>query len=210
MTTVNRSGADYYDIHLGFWTNWSDGKVQGSTLTISRQDGNLLVAFVALFVAASGKSMWRLVCFLLHRYFSSPTAQDGLYHQRQAILQNSETSEDGAWRLLQLLWVWRRRSYRPFIRLLPPAIIGAVLGFGLVVSGIFSSQLTSEKGAKSSYPERTAGLSIHSRTTRQRTLYSNNHISHRGRLHTSIMRCNATLMLPTQKTATSTSNPGCH
>lgn len=148
MTTVTRSGADYYDVHIGFWTNWSHGKVQGSTLTVTRQDGNLLVAFVALFVAASGKSMWRLVCFLLHRYMSSPTPQDGLYHQRQAILRNSETPEDGAWRLLQLLWVWRKRSHRPFLRLLPPAFIAAILGFGLVVGGIFSAQLTSDKGSE--------------------------------------------------------------
>jgi hypothetical protein len=148
MASVSRSGADYYDVQIGFWTNWSHGKIQGSTLTITRRDGNLLVAFVALFVAASGKSLWRLLCFLLHRYLSSPVPQDGLYHQRQAILRNAATPEDGSFRLLQVLWVWRKRARRPFLRVLPIAVSGMAMGIAFIVGGVFSAQLTSDQGSE--------------------------------------------------------------
>lgn len=42
---------DNYPVHIGTWTNWSRGAVMGSTLTIRRDVGNLLIAFVAFFVA---------------------------------------------------------------------------------------------------------------------------------------------------------------
>lgn len=55
----------------------------------SRSDGGLLSSFIALFVTFSGTCFWRLACFVLHLRFSSYRPEDGLYHQRQAILRNA-------------------------------------------------------------------------------------------------------------------------
>src|SRR5689334_19332660 len=94
-------------IYRGVWTNWSHGKVLGSTLTLTQRDGNLLVAFLALFVAYAGTSFFHLTCFVLHYIFSSRNSpkistkepckatHHALYHQRQAILRNSSGPTDG-------------------------------------------------------------------------------------------------------------------
>jgi hypothetical protein len=91
-------------------------------------------------------SFWRLGCFTLHRYFSSFEAQDGLYHQRQAILRNSDTAQDGAWRLLMSMFAWRSgaRARKPILRLLPTIILAFSISAVFGVASIFSSNVTSE------------------------------------------------------------------
>jgi hypothetical protein len=59
------------DIYLGVWTNWRHGAVGGLTITLTRRDGGLLTAFLALFVGVVGTCFWRLSCFVLHWYLSS-------------------------------------------------------------------------------------------------------------------------------------------
>ncbi|KAF2474435.1 uncharacterized protein BDR25DRAFT_385987 [Lindgomyces ingoldianus] len=135
-----------FGVHLGFWTNWSHGKVQGATITLTQRNGGFLIAFLAIFVGMVGKSFWRLGCFCMHRYFSSSDPEDGLYHQRQAILRNSDTAQDAAWRLFISLLSWRSgaRARRPIARLFP-IILGALLissAFG--IASIFSSHVTTD------------------------------------------------------------------
>lgn len=38
-------------IYIGSWTNWDQGKVHGATLTLRREDSNILIAFLAFFIA---------------------------------------------------------------------------------------------------------------------------------------------------------------
>ncbi|KAL9114279.1 MAG: hypothetical protein Q9227_001701 [Pyrenula ochraceoflavens] len=38
-------------IYLGLWTNWSHGTVRGATITLTKRDGGLLIAFLALFIS---------------------------------------------------------------------------------------------------------------------------------------------------------------
>lgn len=91
-------------------------------------------------------SFWRLGCFALHRYFSTVEPQDGLYHQRQAILRNSDTAQDGAWRLLKTMSAWRsgRRTTHPLRRLLPTIVTAFLISATFGVASIFSSNVTSE------------------------------------------------------------------
>jgi hypothetical protein len=59
MTTTNN-----YDVKLGFWTNWSHGKVQGATVTMTRQHGGFLIAFLAIFIGMVGKRLVpHYICF---------------------------------------------------------------------------------------------------------------------------------------------------
>lgn len=109
----------YYDIYRGIWTNWSRGPIFGLTLTLTRRNGDLLIAFLALFVTIVGTSFWRIACFFIHNLYSSETPRDGLYHQRQAILRNSANGSSGLVSLAQSLWAWRRKSKNPFKRILP-------------------------------------------------------------------------------------------
>lgn len=133
-----------YAVHLGFWTNWSHGAVRGATITLSRPNGGFLIAFLAIYVGMAGKSLWRLACFCLHISFSSPEPKDGLYHQRQAILRNSDTAQDGAWRLLVSMMAWRRRARHPILRLLPLIIAALILSAAFGVASVFSSHVTTD------------------------------------------------------------------
>jgi hypothetical protein len=43
-------------VYLGFWIDQSAGTVLGSTLTTTSRTGNLIVAFLAVFVSAAGSA----------------------------------------------------------------------------------------------------------------------------------------------------------
>jgi hypothetical protein len=43
--------ADRYPVYLGFWVNHSRGPVFGGTLTINREEGNILIAVISFYVA---------------------------------------------------------------------------------------------------------------------------------------------------------------
>lgn len=111
---------------------------------------------------------------MLHRYFSSSAAQDGLYHQRQVILRNSDTAQDGAWRLLMSMLAWRSgaRARRPIFRLLPIIVLAFAISAAFGVASIFSSNVTSEalnqvllKGTQCSATDQSAG-SVYNLLTR--------------------------------------------
>ncbi|KAF2018547.1 hypothetical protein BU24DRAFT_475616 [Aaosphaeria arxii CBS 175.79] len=114
MSAQLQSGIHSHDAYVGFWTNWSSGKIQGATVTLTRRNGGLLVAFLALFVATAGRSFWRIICFMLHCFLSKPSSpQDGLYHQRQALLRNNEAALSAAWQLLEMMVVWKKSFRSP-------------------------------------------------------------------------------------------------
>ena len=133
-----------YNVFTGFWTNWSYGAVRGATITLTKEHGGFLIAFLAIYVGMVGKSFWRLGCFALHLSLSSSEPEDGLYHQRQAILRNSDTAQDGAWRLLVSMISWRRRARRPVLRLLPLTLLAFLISTTFGVASIFSSHVTTD------------------------------------------------------------------
>lgn len=134
------------DVYLGVWTNWSHGRIHGATLTMSRQNGGLLTAFLALLVGAAGTSFWKIGCFFIHRYFSSKDAADALYHQRQAILRNASNSQSGLVTLFQTCWARRRNSFASFWRFLPSIVFAISTFLGFVIAGIFSSAVATSMG----------------------------------------------------------------
>lgn len=134
MSATVSSDNGSYDVYLGFWTNWSSGSVKGATLTTTRDNGGLLIAFIALYVSASGRSFWRLSCFVLHRLFSTHKSMDGLYHQRQVILRNADTAGQAMMTLLYAL-KWRKKATRPFRRIIPVMLYAIVIWAAFTISG---------------------------------------------------------------------------
>lgn len=112
-----------YPVYLGVWTNWSYGEVFGSTLTVNTSEGAFLIAFIAFFIAISSTHIWRILCFVLHSYFSTNSPQDALHNQRQAVLRNSATSLGSIWIILHMMHAWSKNQHakkaRPLRRLLP-------------------------------------------------------------------------------------------
>lgn len=135
-----------YGVHLGMWTNWSRGRVLGATLTLSRKDGNYLLAFTAFFIGLVSTRFWRILCFILHNRFSTSISRDALYHQQQAILRNSDSAESGLLVLCQLVWAWHKTVKRSFVRVLPVIATAALSAFAFTMAGGFSSSISTGVG----------------------------------------------------------------
>ena len=129
-------------IYVGFWTNWSRGHLAGATLTLTHRAGALLTAFLAIFVAFVGTSFWRITRFTFHQLLSTENPRDGLYHQVQAILRNSETATVACTRLFYILWAWRQKARRPVRRLLPLLTVTILTIICFTVASIFSARIS--------------------------------------------------------------------
>ncbi|KAI0444191.1 hypothetical protein F4803DRAFT_561064 [Xylaria telfairii] len=135
-----------YGVRLGVWTNWSRGPIFGATLTLTRQQGSLLISFTAFFVTIVASRFWMAACLVFHRCFSTTETRDALHHQRQAIFRNSSSAGSGLWSLIQLSYAWRRSARRRLFRTLPSIFFSAFcLVFFTVASG-FSSSISTAVG----------------------------------------------------------------
>ena len=130
-------------IYKGFWTNWSHGPIQGATLTLTKDNGGFLSAFLALYVTLVGTSFWRLFCFAAHSLLSAKgEPQDGLYHQRQAIFRNSATGSVGLQYFFQVAWNWRNNARRSWMRVLPLFVLTVVIMVCFSASSILTSKVS--------------------------------------------------------------------
>ncbi|KAH8881820.1 hypothetical protein GQ53DRAFT_667016, partial [Thozetella sp. PMI_491] len=130
-----------YDIQLGAWTDWSRGPVFGATLTLTRQDGNVLIAFLAFFVALVGTRFWRLICLALHYVFSTDSPSDGIYHQRQDFLRNTPNPEAALGTLADMGFSWKRNAEKIWSRLIPLFGLATACFVGFILAGGFSSRV---------------------------------------------------------------------
>ncbi|KAF2262432.1 hypothetical protein CC78DRAFT_618493 [Lojkania enalia] len=163
MTSELPGGHVEDDVYIGIWINRLYGPVHGATLTLDRQSGGLLIAFLALYVTVTGKSFWRIVRFWCHFFLSSIAHPDGVYHQRQAILRNWESAPDAAWEFIKIAVAWRRRARSNWTRLIPPLILAVFVTAGFAIAGLFSSHVTASEAnevllyGKNCYSNTSAG-----------------------------------------------------
>ncbi|KAI9146956.1 hypothetical protein HJFPF1_12985 [Paramyrothecium foliicola] len=130
-------------VYLGVWTNWSSGEVFGRTLTLSRSNGALLIAFLALFVTFVFSQLWRILYFVLFHFHSDGAGKDALHNQRQAVLRNASSPVAAAWTFFQLVNAWNKsRNARPLRRMLPMLIFSLLMAAALTVASTLSSQIT--------------------------------------------------------------------
>ena len=113
----------------------------GATLTLPKQWGVVLIAFLALFVRFAGSHLWNIVCFAVHQIRAAPSDQDGIYHQFQVILR-SGSSESRVLLDIMKIW-WNRRKVAPTItrRCLPLVSIASFHMLVIGSAGLFSSRV---------------------------------------------------------------------
>lgn len=133
-----------YAVRLGLWTNWSRGSVLGQTLTMTRGDADLLIAFTAFLIAFVGSRFWRILCIAVHRSYSTTQSRDAVHHQRQIILRNTGSPDSGLINLIQLLWAWRDATV--LLKSLPVLLMAIFCISAYTAAGGFSSQITSSVG----------------------------------------------------------------
>lgn len=127
------------DIYIGFWQNRAHGGARGSTLTLDRNGGAIFIAFLALFVATTGRGLWKIFRFFLHLSLSDDGTQrnlDGVYHQIQAVLRNSDMAYDASKDLFWASWVWRRRARRGSCRTFSLAILAVLISVCLTAASM--------------------------------------------------------------------------
>lgn len=137
MTTLLLTSPVDDDIYTGLWINHLRGDFRGARLTLSREAGGLLIAFLALFIAVTARGVWKLARYLLFVTGSSSIEQDGIYHQRQAILRNGSLAFDALWDLLRLGYSWRGRAGRITRRLLPSILLASLISLASAIAGMF-------------------------------------------------------------------------
>lgn len=116
----------------------------GATLTLKRSDADFLIAFTAFFIAFVSTRTWRVLCFCYHGSFSTSSPQDAVYHQRQAILRNSSSPENGMYLLWKLIFTGHhlRRSSRTLFSALTAVACIAIF----TLAGGFSSRISTSMG----------------------------------------------------------------
>lgn len=138
-----------YPVYLGVWINRSlGGKITGSTITLTHRNGALLTAFLAVFVTFTGSRLWRILCFISYQLLQSHPSnpQDGLYHQRQAVLRNASDEKTGFLSLFYILLAWRQRAQKPLNRMLPIIGLSLLISITLMLASIFSSRISLSMG----------------------------------------------------------------
>lgn len=133
------------NVRLGVWTNWSRGQALGATLTVKRQDADLIIALTAFFIAFVGSRFWRIACLAFHRFYSSSDPRGALHHQRQAILRNTSSAESGIWTLGKLSWAWRHER-RSFLYVAPALAFAILCAITFIVAGGFSARISTANG----------------------------------------------------------------
>ncbi|KAI0101019.1 hypothetical protein GGR51DRAFT_575138 [Nemania sp. FL0031] len=139
-TDIETPNGFSYPVHIGLWTNWSHGIVLGSTLTLSRDNANLLIGAITFFITVVGVYIWKIVSFSLHAYYSDPSPRDGLYHQRQVIIRNSSSAAGTVLTLINLIWAWRKVT-KSWLRVLPLLLLTTLTAIALAVASIFASRI---------------------------------------------------------------------
>lgn len=145
---VIQSAVQENNVYVGPWTDWSHGSIRGATLTLSHRDGGFVIAFLALFVTIIGARFWTILSYILHINMSRETAQNAIYHQRQAILRNTSSSGTALWKFSRISWAqWRRGRVSTLKQTFPPLLLSFAILIAFTIAGIFSSRVaTSNNG----------------------------------------------------------------
>jgi hypothetical protein len=135
------------NVHIGFWINWSRGQVLGSTITLSKNHGGVLTAFLAIVISFTAASTWVIIAFAIHRHFSSMEKEDSIHHQRQVILRNSRSGFLALRNFAGMIWARRNHKSSQLHWRVMPLVILAFLVLGLfAAASILSSQIANSMG----------------------------------------------------------------
>ncbi|KAI1505251.1 hypothetical protein F5X99DRAFT_430515 [Biscogniauxia marginata] len=136
------------NVYLGTWINWSQSSaILGATFTTSRRQGDLLIAFTALFIPYVASRFWRILCFVFHTCYSTRQDRDAIYHQQQVVLRNSSSPDSGLLSLIRIIWAWRHgKDKRSIVRMLSILLFATCSIVLFTMAGGFSSQISTAAG----------------------------------------------------------------
>ena len=135
--------ASSQDVYVGFWVNFTGGKIAGATLTLQSRDGAYLVAFLAMFVRIAGNHFWKLLCYLaFHTLPQASRPSDVPWRQQRAVLRNSYSAMDAVVKFCRIAVASKRTARPTLIAPLLLAVTAILNVVGFILAGIFSSAVT--------------------------------------------------------------------
>ena len=134
--------ASNQDVYVGFWINWTNGRIAGATLTL--QNGAYMVAFLAMFVRVTGNFAWKLLCYAAFHLLPAPHegGEDTPRRQQQAVLRNSSSANDAVVKLGRIALRSRKTGRRSLYGPLSLSVSAAFNMVAFIAAGIFSSAVT--------------------------------------------------------------------
>lgn len=172
------------EVYVGAWRNWSRASVAGWTLTLTERDGNILIAFAALFLTLVSTRLWKIACLCLHRFYSTPHARDTLHHQRQVILRNSPSPHAGLLTFLDLARTAPKGSdvvYKKhrFLRIMPMVLLAIVFVAVFSVATYFLPSIADTMGDEVLLVPRNCGIIDYERVAKENyKLYTGRGLAH--------------------------------
>ncbi|KAJ9628419.1 hypothetical protein H2204_009256 [Knufia peltigerae] len=133
----------YEKVHTGLWTDWTHGRAQGLTLTVTTSQGAYLIAFLAIFVRLAGSHLWDLLCYAWFHARQTTGPRDGLYHQQQALLRNNLSDNRAIWQFSAAGYAWRNKVPGSIRRTIPFLFTALIYFLSFSAAGIFSSNVAS-------------------------------------------------------------------
>ncbi|KAH8587182.1 hypothetical protein B0O99DRAFT_698889 [Bisporella sp. PMI_857] len=122
-------------IYTGPWVYQSRGKILGATITLSTIQAGFLLSGITFLVGLAGNAAWGILKYIFHQLSSSRDPRHAIFRQLQAILKNSGTATNSAWKFLIQTWAWREnkriRNWRPCIFGLLSAAVFISIGFSV-------------------------------------------------------------------------------
>lgn len=86
-----------------------------------------------------GNAIWSILAFVLHQCFVRQDPGNGIHHEIQLILRNSNKSFNATWEFIRLAWHCRKSS---IVKPLALSLVAFLCAAGSVVAGIESSKIT--------------------------------------------------------------------
>ncbi|KAH7360931.1 hypothetical protein BKA65DRAFT_547641 [Rhexocercosporidium sp. MPI-PUGE-AT-0058] len=129
------------NVYLGVWVNWVKGSSEGRTLTLTKQNGTILVAALALFVSIAASQSWGMLSFFIHQLRATRKPRHGMHFQQQTTLRNHGSALATVWQLTKISWAWRSQSVGSFRKTISIVVLGLVYLMMFGAASVLSSRV---------------------------------------------------------------------
>lgn len=113
----------------------------GATLTLPRQAGVVLIAFMALFISFAGSHLWNIVCFAMHQIRATPDDRGDTHRRVQVLLRNGYSESRVLTDMIKIGWNRRHVAPSALCRYISLLCITGMHMLAISAAGLLSSRL---------------------------------------------------------------------